>query len=60
MKKSQLHKDIQRRFDDETDKISEAPPEKRDRETFFRMLLSLTMASVILGSLIYTIVTSIK
>ncbi|MHC5268400.1 hypothetical protein ACYSNO_04315 [Enterococcus sp. LJL98] len=60
MKKDQLSQDIEKRFVKEESKVVETTKEEKGSGKYIRVLISLVMSVVILGSLLYTLITSIK
>lgn len=56
----QLSKNIEKKFILENKKIVDTPKEKQGIARFFRILLSLVITSVMMGSLIYSIVSSLR
>ncbi|MHC5228630.1 hypothetical protein ACYSNW_10160 [Enterococcus sp. LJL99] len=60
MKKDQLSQEIENRFTEEASKIVDTDSEQENNGKYVRIIISLIMSIVILGSLLYTLVTSLR
>ncbi|EOH91917.1 hypothetical protein [Enterococcus pallens] len=59
MNKDQLSKDIEKKFEQESNKVVDNSDEEDKSSRLLTIVISIIMSSVILGSLIYSLIESI-
>ncbi|MGM0238857.1 hypothetical protein [Enterococcus sp. AZ103] len=59
MKKKQISKEIERRFEEESNKVVDNNDDEGKKEKALRVALTIIMSTVVIGSLAYSLITAL-